>query len=1594
MSYLPSSQTLVNGTQTGGNCGSTWTNLELSDDIRCSYREVDRSAPDQIGVVILPDGTDVNGWAVSGCSQDGTPHDELDDPADWNDGDTTCRQGNTNGNRVGVTLVNPTWTDASDVDDFTVVSSAVVKKVSSSSASIAIDVKVGSPSYNNGATQTTTTSYVRYSRTDLTNPISAAEWTSTNINDLKIATRCVDCSPNNQATQVQAKVDAFYNAEHALEVRFAWSGVPVSGDPLILSVECQRLNPGAENVLVQVGQGGNPPSSWNTAYTCSSDSDQPFATYSLGLAERNGGAPLVRLWDNQADTPDDTVQGTMHLDVLRIDSQGEPNGGGPAHPAPPEVKVLPPTPPFANLVVTLLHPDRDAVQVGFSLGFFVVVENFGFRYANDTTVALFDGVNPAVLIGETNVVLEDFRGSAGFSWIASGLGSHTIRAVADPWGDHEETNETDNERNVAVLVTPGPPIGRPDLRVQSIDINPTSDPIANVSASVNVTVRNIGNAAAANVVVEVWEQERDLKVANYTIGSASAGAPDTHAISWTPDGVGSRHLEVRVDPYGAIAEHNESDNTAIEGFFVRPAGTFQDCTNDGICPAAPPPPNPCWYRVLGDLTIPPGRTLALVSCSLWVFGNVFVEGTLTFEDSTLLLFAFSNNQYRFDVRSGGVSSFAGSVLTPFRSSYGISARALSGSQFIFQMGSYARWLYGSSDPPVPGGLQLYSSNVLVQGSTVIAGQGHGLYVAPNVNAGVVSGNLLDGNKGAGIVVSPGAVATIQSNTLSSNRFGLYVNDASPTIGGNTIRLNFYGLFFYYRSSATLSGNEIQRNENGIWLSNGWNRPVPTFANVDVLNTTRFGIYSLLSNLTLSDSTVFTDIAVLPQGGGVGVVVDFLTYTSPGVVPRIVDNTVGSYHDYFLVIRKTAGGNVSNNLFATTRRGTWIMESPSVVVRNNTWRDAGGPGCGEVNVCDFFIDWRASSELFANHFNPGGGFGIHAVRSIASTTTVSGDAFERAAARLGRGLIAQQGSSIRVENATFNETANPILFEGGSAGLVAYNRMWRAPTYSQGGNSGEGIRIEDSNLPTIVLNNTIENYKFHVTFQNASSAGNLVEWNVLRAPYYPPGFAWNADDPNATADRCLVCVYLNSSATIRDNDMSGGAWGVSLDDRETIDGVPVLHWRNNYALVERNGIDLTGYVAVGVDTTSRADIRDNWINGSSGWAVFVESAFAGNRVERNRLNDTYGFAGSEGCNGSTILLASESGAPTLGDVTVSWNEVLRTNGTGLRMCRAAYLNSVYAHNNTVVDDRLPGGGPDAGITVHAASGNNLRLENNTVAGFLLGGVWVKSTPMDANHDFSRNILRGNTDGVRVGYGDTPGCPPRSEPYSLNLVEATFRDNVIEDNDVGVNASAWHETVTCSDTQGTYPAVALHVGRVVLGGNWIGNHTQDGIRVRSYVTNSTLPLDQPWVNATRNRIANNSHGVHLQGSSATYSVWADLHDNNTVGSFGGVPGNAYGVWIDAGTVDLTKFRAWWNDVKDNANQGIHVTGDPPGPEWFHAECNWWNDAQGPNDPLPGNPDTNPNPGGQPVSDYFHYKADGLGGQYWWLNSGAAQDTSCAL
>jgi len=170
-------------------------------------------------------------------------------------------------------------------------------------------------------------------------------------------------------------------------------------------------------------------------------------------------------------------------------------------------------------------------------------------------------------------------------------------------------------------------------------------------------------------------------------------------------------------------------------------------------------------------------------------------------------------------------------------------------------------------------------------------------------------------------------------------------------------------------------------------------------------------------------------------------------------------------------------------------------------------------------------------------------------------------------------------------------------------------------------------------------------------------------------------------------------------------------------------------------------------------------------------------------------------------------------------------------------------------------------------------------------------------------------------------------------------------------------------------------------------------------RVFIKDRNVTILLSWVKLMdHNTNSGNTFGIYLQGgylpNGTLYPVWANVTGNNTIAD-----NTQYGVYVDGPTVDPTAghFWMWWNDVRGNGNQGVHVAGDTSGwgsNVYFGAYCNWWNDANGPFDNTTadiGPPDYNPSPAGQPVSDYFWYR-DPSDNDPYWLQAPASGATSC--
>ena len=104
-----------------------------------------------------------------------------------------------------------------------------------------------------------------------------------------------------------------FNPDYEVNVRYSFVSVNTTGISWTFSIECKRvLN--AENLFIQIVDSTE--TIWNTRYTCSTDSDFTYSTYTLTTDELDGGSPDIRvIGTNEIG---DSEQSSWDLDMIKI----------------------------------------------------------------------------------------------------------------------------------------------------------------------------------------------------------------------------------------------------------------------------------------------------------------------------------------------------------------------------------------------------------------------------------------------------------------------------------------------------------------------------------------------------------------------------------------------------------------------------------------------------------------------------------------------------------------------------------------------------------------------------------------------------------------------------------------------------------------------------------------------------------------------------------------------------------------------------------------------------------------------------------------------------------------------------------------------------------------------------------------------------------------------------------------------------------------------------------------------------------------------------------------------------------------------------
>lgn len=103
------------------------------------------------------------------------------------------------------------------------------------------------------------------------------------------------------------------------------------------------------------------------------------------------------------------------------------------------------------------------------------------------------------------------------------------------------------------------PVVNLDLMIESLNITP-QEVLLGYPVTVNVTIKNTGNANAQNFNVSFYANDTEIEIE--TVSSLNASESIDLSINWTPYSPGVYSIRVIVDSDGNIAESNENNNEA------------------------------------------------------------------------------------------------------------------------------------------------------------------------------------------------------------------------------------------------------------------------------------------------------------------------------------------------------------------------------------------------------------------------------------------------------------------------------------------------------------------------------------------------------------------------------------------------------------------------------------------------------------------------------------------------------------------------------------------------------------------------------------------------------------------------------------------------------------------------------------------------------------------------------------------------------------------------------------------------------------------------------------------------------------------------
>jgi parallel beta-helix repeat protein len=633
----------------------------------------------------------------------------------------------------------------------------------------------------------------------------------------------------------------------------------------------------------------------------------------------------------------------------------------------------------------------------------------------------------------------------------------------------------------------------PDLAINNENINTNKLASIGKKTEISVIVRNIGRTVVHSTTLKVYDDTERVLLASKTVDQLNASSQTTVKINWKPSTSGTHTLRFIADPDDAVFEISEINNQAIKGFYVTSGTTY-----------------------VGPVHIPSGKFVdwdltntTITGKTIVVSGDIIIDGTLNVSDDyTVVMNCTSDNQYMILVNpTGELNANGGHFTSPSKD---LTFSFLVGGRLTL-IGSTVQWMWGDTTGIIEyGGIQLFSSTIDIEGSEIFEGKTHGIYIDIGVTPSIISGNTIRNNGQAGILYRETSNGIIDYNNISSNTYGVYCYQASPTItnnqniswntnsgiycdraspsiSSNTLRENKYGINFLYDSTSVVSNNQVFNNtENGIRCF-GPVTSSPTIQDNPAISGNGCGVYAFRTSPQVDGNVLSKNSqAVVGQFSSSHVVGNTIYNNTWGInalaCPMAFEVTGNSMlgNEYGIWL-SGASPVISNNInISSNNKGIHcdFGSAPTIEQnRNITWNDIGiacyngsAPTIRQCNITDstlYGIYCNMSSpdivnnSITRNGLQPGGDDGGILCIGGSNPRITMNNIYEN----YGAGILAYKGSAPTIDHNIILGNAGGVVAKSSSP-TITYNMIWS--NRLEVSLTGSEFTLSHNNLTDLVL----------------------------------------------------------------------------------------------------------------------------------------------------------------------------------------------------------------------------------------------------------------------------------------------------------------------------------------------------------------------------------------------------------------------------------------------------------------------------------------------------------------------------------------------